>query len=134
MTSAEIEEAEAREEAEKHRRPNNVQCHRKIINVFKSPASEKYEASYKVQILGDSPLVDGQVKKEMLTLNVPLAVFNSLQGRNDEEVTLPIGFYVKIMFWSPSFPSPRPSKRWLQASAWGCLFGGPILDTKETKH
>lgn len=65
-----------------------------IINLFKNPASEKYEASYKVQILGDMPLVDGQVKKEMLTLNVPLSVFNSLQGRTGEEVTIPIGFYV----------------------------------------
>lgn len=66
-----------------------------IINLFKSPASEKYEASYKVQLLGDMPLVDGQVKKEMLTLNVPKPVFDSLQGRNGEQVTLPIGFYVK---------------------------------------
>jgi len=67
----------------------------KIINVFHAPASEKYEASYKVQILGNSPLIDGQVKMEMLTLNVPKSVFNSLQGRKDEEVTLPIGFYIK---------------------------------------
>ena len=67
----------------------------KIVNVFISPKSEKYEASYKVQILGNSPLIDGQVKMEMLTLNVPQAVFNSLQGRTDEEVTLPIGFYIK---------------------------------------
>jgi hypothetical protein len=66
-----------------------------IINLFKSPASEKYEESYKVQILGDMPLVDGQVKKEMLTLNIPRAVFNSLQGRTNEEVSIPIGFYVK---------------------------------------
>jgi len=66
-----------------------------IINLFKSPASEKYDASYKVQILGNMPLVDGQVKKEMLTLNVPLSVFNSLQGRTGEEVSIPIGFYVK---------------------------------------
>lgn len=65
-----------------------------IISLFKSPASEKYEASYKVQLLGDIPMVDGQVKKEMLTLNVPLPVFNSLQGQVGQDVTLPIGFYV----------------------------------------
>lgn len=75
-----------------------------VINLFNSPASEKYEASFKVQILGDMPLVDGQVKKEMLTLNVPKDVFNSLQGRTGEEVTLPIGFYVKNNVLVTFFP------------------------------
>lgn len=64
-----------------------------IINLFSSPASEKYEASFKVQLLGDMPMQDGQVKKEMLTLGVPKAVFDSLEV--GQEVMLPIGFYVK---------------------------------------
>lgn len=75
-----------------------------IINLFNSPASEKYEASYKVQVLGDMPLVDGQVKKEMLTLKVPRPVFDSLQGRTGETVTLPIGFYVKNNILVTFFP------------------------------
>lgn len=66
-----------------------------ILNLFNSPASEKYEASFKVQLLGDSLTVDGQVKKEMVTLNVPQSVFNSLQGREGQDATFPIGFYVK---------------------------------------
>lgn len=66
-----------------------------IINLFHSPASAKYEASYKVQLLGDMPMADGQVKKEMLTLGVPKSVFDSLQGQVGQDVTLPIGFYVK---------------------------------------
>lgn len=66
-----------------------------IINLFDSPASEKYDASYKVQLLGDTLTKDGQVKKEMLTLNVPQEVFNSLRGETGKEATLPIGFYVK---------------------------------------
>lgn len=66
-----------------------------LINLFQSPASEKYEASYKAQLLGEMPMADGQVKKEMLTLGVPQPLFNSLQGRVGQEVTLPIGFYVK---------------------------------------
>lgn len=66
-----------------------------ILNLFKQAASEKFEASYKVQILGDSLTVDGQVKKEMVTLNVPLSVFNSLQGQEGQAATFPIGFYVK---------------------------------------
>jgi hypothetical protein len=66
-----------------------------IINLFQSPASEKYEAAYRVQILGDMPMMDGQVKKEMLTLNVPKPVFDSLQGKSGKEISLPIGFYIK---------------------------------------
>ena len=66
-----------------------------VINLFKSPASEKYEESYKVQILGENQLQDGQVKKEMLTLNVPRPVYDSLQGSTGRTVTLPIGFYIR---------------------------------------
>lgn len=66
-----------------------------IINLFFSPKSEKYEESYKVQLLGDMLTQDGQVKKEMLTLNVPLPVYNSLKGRENEDITLPIGLYVR---------------------------------------
>jgi len=36
-----------------------------ILNLFSSPASDKYEASYKVQMLGETLTIDGQVKKEM---------------------------------------------------------------------
>ena len=66
-----------------------------IINVFHSPGSEKYDESWKVQLLGDSALVDGQVKKEMLTLTVPRPIFEQLQSQNGKVVTIPIGFYVK---------------------------------------
>ncbi len=66
-----------------------------ILNLFSSPASEKYDESFKVQLLGETLTVDGQVKKEMITLNVPKPVYNSLQGRSGETATLPIGFYVK---------------------------------------
>jgi len=66
-----------------------------IINLFDSPKTEKYEASFKVQILGETATIDGQIKKEMLTLNVPLSVFNSLKGRTGQDITLPVGFYVK---------------------------------------
>lgn len=66
-----------------------------IINLFHSPATEKYDAAYRVQLLGDMPMQDGQVKKEMLTLNVPHELFTSLQGKTGKDITLPIGFYVK---------------------------------------
>lgn len=80
-----------------------------IINLFQSPASEKYEASFKVQLLGDMPLADGQIKKEMLTLGVPKPVFDSLQGQVGKEVTLPIGFYVKNGVLVTFFPKTAAS-------------------------
>lgn len=66
-----------------------------IINLFDSPANDKYDASFKVQLLGDNRLPDGQVKKEMLTLNVPRSVYETLRGRAGEDVTLPVGMFVK---------------------------------------
>lgn len=62
-----------------------------LINLFYSPKNEKFEASYKAQLLGDLPQADGQVKKEMLTLSLPKSVFDSLQGQVNSEVTLPVG-------------------------------------------
>lgn len=75
-----------------------------IINMFDSPASEKYDASYKVQLLGDHRLPDGQVKKEMLTLGVPRAVYDSLQGKVGQTVTLPVGMFVKAGQLNVYFP------------------------------
>lgn len=66
-----------------------------IINLFDMPKNEKFEASFKVQLLGDSLTVDGQVKKEMITLSIPQPVFNSLRGQVGKEASFPIGFYVK---------------------------------------
>mgnify|MGYP003376954987 CR=1 FL=1 len=66
-----------------------------VINAFKSEKTEKYDESFKVQLLGDSPLVDGQVKKEMLTLNVPQPIYDQLKSQIGKVVTVPIGFYVK---------------------------------------
>lgn len=65
-----------------------------LINLFYSPKSEKYEASYKAQLLGDLPQADGQVKKEMLTLNLPKTIFDSLQGQLNTEITLPVGISI----------------------------------------
>lgn len=66
-----------------------------LINLFNSPATEKYEAAYRIQILGDMLTRDGQVKKEMITLNIPLPIFDSLRGEEGNVITLPIGFYAK---------------------------------------
>jgi hypothetical protein len=76
----------------------------KIINLFYSPKSEKYEASYKVQLLGDTPMASGQIKMEMVTLNIPKPVFDSLQGEIGTEQTFPVGLMVQNGFVKPFYP------------------------------
>jgi hypothetical protein len=75
-----------------------------VVNAFSVPASEKYEESFKVQLIGDSHLKDGQVKKEMLTLSVPKDVFATLKDAEGEEVTLPVSFFVKNNQLNPFYP------------------------------
>lgn len=76
----------------------------KVLNLFSIPASEKYDASWKVQLLGETELQDGQKKNEMLTLSVPQDVFNGLAGREGEDVTMPISFFVSNNRLNPFFP------------------------------
>ena len=66
-----------------------------IANFIYSKASDKYDESFKIQVQGETALPDGQFKIEILTLNVPKKIYESLQGQKGEEVTLPIGFYCK---------------------------------------
>jgi hypothetical protein len=75
-----------------------------VINAFSVPASEKYEESFKVQLMGDSHMNDGQVKKEMLTLSVPPDVFHKLQPAIGKQVTLPVSFFVRGNQLNPFYP------------------------------
>ncbi len=75
-----------------------------VLNSFHTPASEKYAETFKIQLLGDNPLKDGQVKKEMLTLNVPEKIFHSLKTQVGKTVTLPIGFFVSNNNLTPFYP------------------------------
>ena len=81
-----------------------------VLNAFHTPASEKYPESFKVQLLGDNPLKDGQVKKEMLTLSVPENIFNSLKGQQGKNITLPIGFFVSNNHLTPFYPKNTSAK------------------------
>ena len=66
-----------------------------IINAFTVPKSEKYDESFKVQLLGDQITNAGQLRKEMVTLSVPRDVFNDLQSQVGHEVTLPVGIFAR---------------------------------------
>jgi len=75
-----------------------------VINVFSIPESEKYEESFKVQLMGDTHMKDGQVKKEMLTLSLPRVVYAKLKDSVGEKVTLPISFFVTNNQLHPFYP------------------------------
>jgi len=81
-----------------------------VLNSFHSPETEKYPESFKIQLLGDNPLQDGQVKKEMLTLTVPKDVYNSLKSKEGKTVTLPIGFFVSNNRLTPFYPKNNDIK------------------------
>jgi len=75
-----------------------------IINAFSVPASEKYEESFKLQLIGENHLKDGQVKKEMLTLSVPKKIYSDLVDSIGSEVTLPVSFFIKGTQLNPFYP------------------------------
>ena len=87
-----------------------------VFNSFYVPATEKYDESWKIQLIGDNPLKGGQVKKEMLTLSVPENIYNSLIDQVGKTVTLPVGFFVSGNRLTPFYPKnisakPQPGKQ-----------------------
>lgn len=75
-----------------------------VINAFSIPSSEKYDESFKLQLMGDLHMKDGQVKKEMLTLSVPSEIFTQLNSKIGKTVTLPVSFFVRNNQLNPFFP------------------------------
>jgi len=69
----------------------------KVSNLFHVPANTEkgYPATYKVQLLGDMVMQDGQKRLEMINLSVPLEVYDRLKDKVNQEVTLPVGFFVQ---------------------------------------
>jgi len=78
--------------------------HGEVLNLYHSKKTEKYPESFKVQLMGDSPLKDGQVKKEMITLNVPQKIFTDLKDQIGSFIDLPIGFFVSGNRLTPFYP------------------------------
>lgn len=66
-----------------------------VLNVFHVPATEKYDETFKVQLIGDNHMKNGQVKKELLTLSVPEKTFLDLKGEIGNPVTLPVSFFAQ---------------------------------------
>jgi len=83
----------------------------RIENCFFTPASEKYpDPSYKVQLIGDQLTKDGQVRKEMLTLNFPFEAYKVLETKVGNVVSMPIGLFVNDGRLQPFFPKGRAAE------------------------
>lgn len=76
-----------------------------VINTYSVPPSEKYpEEAYKVQFIGDQLTRDGQIRKEMVTMGIPLEAFKVLKETIGQVVSIPIGLFVSNGRIQPFFP------------------------------
>jgi len=67
-----------------------------VITVFKAPegktkAGENYGGDYRVQVLGELALKNGEVKRELVTLGMPSRWGRELFASVGSIVTLPVG-------------------------------------------
>ena len=54
-----------------------------LQNCFKQDATDKYDESFKIQILGDHVQQNGELRQELLTLTVPETCTGSLKASKD---------------------------------------------------
>lgn len=85
-----------------------------VLHVFDAPpqvnkdTGEVTDGKHKVQILGDLPLLNGQTRKDMITLSCEdRAEFEALQGKT---VAVPLGFFAPskgtIVYFIPKGAHP----------------------------
>ena len=65
-----------------------------LQNCFKQDATDKYDESFKIQILGDHVQQNGELRQELLTLTVPRNVYREFESLKGRSVTLPVGLFV----------------------------------------
>ncbi len=76
----------------------------KLINAFTTPGGKDFPPACKVQLMGDMPMKDGQMKKQLIDLTVPADWYNRLTGKIDQLVKLPISFFAQDNRIVPFFP------------------------------
>ena len=62
-----------------------------LLNVYKAPARGDAEEKDKIQILGDIPLPNGDVRKDLMTITVKDA--REYEGKIGEDVSLSVGAF-----------------------------------------
>ncbi|MGR0479886.1 MAG: hypothetical protein ACTFAL_00370 [Candidatus Electronema sp. V4] len=67
----------------------------KLINAFTTPGGKDFPPACKVQLMGEMPMKDGQIKKQLIDLTVPADWYNKLTSKMDQIVKLPISFFAQ---------------------------------------
>lgn len=62
-----------------------------LLNVFKAPARGDADEKDKIQILGDIPLPNGEVRKDLMTITVKDA--REYEQRMGEDVSVSVGAF-----------------------------------------
>lgn len=87
-----------------------------LMNTFHQPATDKYDESFRIQILGDQITQGGEIRKELLTLSVPAQVYDSFKASLGQPVTLPVGLFAsgnRVQAFLPknvNVTPPRPKQ------------------------
>lgn len=62
-----------------------------LLNVYKAPARGDSEEKDKIQILGDIPLPNGEIRKDLMTITVKDA--RAYEGKEGQEISLAVGAF-----------------------------------------
>lgn len=85
-----------------------------LIHSFKSPKGEtkdgrEYGGDYKIQVLGQLDLPNGESKRDLITLTAhEIAHYEQYQGK---EISVPVGVFVNgksASFFIPKGSKPKP--------------------------
>lgn len=88
-----------------------------LVNIFKTPEGKNsdgdtYGGDYKIQVMGEIPLPNGETRHEMIDLKVPdLDVFSTYKTFLNARITVPIGAIAmaknKIVYFIPRGSEPQ---------------------------
>ena len=116
-----------------------------LQNCFKQDATDKYDESFKIQILGDHVQQNGELRQELLTLTVPRNVYREFESLKGRSVTLPVGLFVngnRVQAFIPkgsNLTAPKASGGGLRSRQGlrrmaGCLRGRPPQGSLEAAY
>lgn len=62
-----------------------------LLNVYRAPARGEAEEKDKIQILGDIPLPNGEIRKDLMTITVKDA--RAYEGKEGQDISLAVGAF-----------------------------------------
>lgn len=87
-----------------------------LTNTFHQPRTDKYDESFRIQLLGDQVTQGGEIRKELLTLSVPANTYDLFKAAVGQQITLPVGLFAsgnRVQAFLPknvNVTPPRPKQ------------------------